>query len=272
LHAGRRLKVLRSARRLTGRQVEEASRRIAAAKRDKRFCISNAWLTQLEKGVSEPSICKIFSLSTIYRVKFLDLIRLYEVDVDEIEKLGPIADPHSTNLLSAKIDEIGAVSEPQSLQSSLCERSTALLSGTIGHASETLPGHASSHRSPQIAYGYIGLNDATMYPMIRPGSVVRIDTSQTKPQSVTQHNQFQRPIYFVELRDGYACGWCELQGNDLLIIPHHSSPAHIRRFIYLKEAEIVGRVISFNTQCVDQDARESDLRSDQKLVHNNSTA
>ena len=55
----------------------------------------------------------------------------------------------------------------------------------------------------------------------------------------------------VELRDGYACGWCELQGNQLLIIPHHSSPASVRRFTYPREAEIVGRVVGYSTSCVD---------------------
>jgi hypothetical protein len=97
-----------------------------------------------------------------------------------------------------------------------------------------------------------------MYPMIRPGSLVRIDTGQNKLQSITQHNEFERPIYFVELRDAYACGWCELQGKELLIIPHQSSPARIRRYRYIKDAEIVGRVISFDTPCVDEDPKESE--------------
>ncbi|HEY0725621.1 MAG TPA: hypothetical protein VGD41_16800, partial [Pyrinomonadaceae bacterium] len=41
------------------------------------------------------------------------------------------------------------------------------------------------------------------------------------------------------------------QGSELLIIPHHSSPANVRRFTYPREAEIVGRVISYSTPCVD---------------------
>jgi len=61
--AGQKLKVLRNVRNITVREVEQASRRIAEAKGDKRFQISNGWLAQLEKGVSEPSICKLFSLS-----------------------------------------------------------------------------------------------------------------------------------------------------------------------------------------------------------------
>src|SRR5678815_170613 len=97
--AGQKLKSLRNKRNITVREVEQASRRIADAKGDKRFCISNGWLAQLENGVSEPSICKLFSLSVIYRANFLDLVRLYNVDVDEKEKYEPVADPYITQLI-----------------------------------------------------------------------------------------------------------------------------------------------------------------------------
>ena len=83
--AGQQLKLLRNRRHITVREVEQASRRIADAKRDKRYQISNGWLAQLENGVSEPSICKLFSLSVIYQVNLLDLLRLYDIDVDNKE-------------------------------------------------------------------------------------------------------------------------------------------------------------------------------------------
>jgi transcriptional regulator with XRE-family HTH domain len=267
LHADRKLKALRNARSLTGRQVEQASRRIAAAKGDKRFSISNGWLTQLEKGVSEPGICKIFSLSAIYQVRFFDLIRLYDVDINEIEKYQPVANPHSTQLLMEEIEDADD-SQPVSeiLRSSLCRRPTSLLPGTSESAGKTPFTQPRNRAAAPITYGYIGLNDVTMYPMIRPGSLVRIDTSQNELQSITKHNEFERPIYFVELRDAYACGWCELQDKELLIIPHHSSPAHIRRYRYNKDAEIVGRVISFDTPCVDEDFEEPEITDRQQIV------
>ena len=96
-----------------------------------------------------------------------------------------------------------------------------------------------------------------MYPLIRPGSLLQIDPHQNRLQTASWHNEFERPIYFVELREGYACGWCELQGNQLLIIPHHSSPASVRRFTFPREAEIVGRVVSYYTRCVDHEREKS---------------
>src|SRR5262249_40075622 len=233
------------------RQVEQASRRIANIKDDKRFCISNGWLTQLENSVAEPGICKLFSLSAIYRVKFLDLIRLYDIDVDEIEKFGLVANPNSTRLLS---DAQNFALQPvrETLRSSLRTRPTSLLPGTIEFDRCTTPNQPCDSETAPIAYGYIGLDDRTMYPMIRPGSIVRIDTAQNKLERTAADNEYGRPIYFVELRDAYACGWCELHGCELFIVPHHSSPGRIRRFTYIKDAEIVGRVVGYDTGCIDQ--------------------
>ena len=84
--AGNKLKTLRNRCNITVRDVEQASRRIADAKGDKRFRISNGWLAQLENGISEPSICKLFSLCATYRATFNDLARLYNVDIEEIDK------------------------------------------------------------------------------------------------------------------------------------------------------------------------------------------
>lgn len=233
---GEKLKALRNVRDITVRQVEQASRRIADVKGDKRYCISNGWLAQLENGTSEPSICKLFSLSAIYHVKYLELLRLYGVDLNEIQKYEQVANPELTQLLSADARDNWRTKTSASL-------SVANFSGA---ATALVPASEPS----SVIYGYIGLNDLTMFPLIRPGAFVRIDTTQTKTEVGPWHNEYERPIYFVELRDAYACGWCELLGKQLLIIPHHSSPSTIRRFIYLKEAEIVGRVTGYDTGCV----------------------
>jgi hypothetical protein len=96
--------------------------------------------------------------------------------------------------------------------------------------------------------------------MIRPNALLKIDTGQNKLTTVAWRNEYERPIFFIELREAYACGWCELQGNQLLIIPHQSSPAGVRRFTYPREAEIVGRVIGYSTHCVDAESQPRALQ------------
>jgi len=244
---GETLKRLRTNRGITVRAVERASQKIAAATSDKRFHISNGWLVQLENGASEPGICKLFTLSVIYDVSFLDLARIYNLDIDNVERYKAIAKSDTTQLLGYELPSVTALAKCLDAD----RKETTLIHATCFQSGHTLMPDDQTSRRKSLVYGFIGLNDFTMYPLIRPGSLIRVDTVQRKLQAITWKNDYQRPIYFVELRNAYACAWCELVGKDLLLIPHHSSPQSIRRFLFGTEAEIVGRVIGFDTSCVD---------------------
>jgi hypothetical protein len=98
-------------------------------------------------------------------------------------------------------------------------------------------------------YGYIGIEDRTLYPMLRPGSFVQIDSQQTKVQPDGWHDEFERPIYFVELRDTYVCSWCEVDGSQLVLLPSAQSGKKARHVRYPGDAGIVGRVTAV-TMCI----------------------
>ena len=88
-----------------------------------------------------------------------------------------------------------------------------------------------------------------MYPFLRPGTFVQIDDRSTKVRKGVWRTQFDRPIYFVELRDDeYAFSWCELDGRELRLIPHPCSPCATRFLPFPDEAEIVGRVTGIAMQ------------------------
>lgn len=92
-------------------------------------------------------------------------------------------------------------------------------------------------------YGFVGMSDRTMYPIIRPGSIVQIDQNQRKIVPVKWQNEHERPIFFIELRGEYICSWCEMREGYLSAVPHPNSKCEVRRFSYPREAEIVGRVV-----------------------------
>jgi hypothetical protein len=87
--------------------------------------------------------------------------------------------------------------------------------------------------------------------MLRPGSFVEVDPRVTKVQPYKGRTEFDRPIYFVELRDGYACGWCEVQNGNLLLLPYPLSPCSVRQYAYEIDAEIVGQVTGVAMRIVD---------------------
>jgi len=83
---GEQLKDLRSRLGITTRDVTERSQQIAEAEGNEEFYISHAWLTQIENTYATPSIYKLFSISTIYHIKFTDLLLLFGVDLQKIGK------------------------------------------------------------------------------------------------------------------------------------------------------------------------------------------
>jgi hypothetical protein len=108
-------------------------------------------------------------------------------------------------------------------------------------------------------YGYIGLEDHTLYPLIRPGSLVQIDPTQRKIASAQWRTEFERPIYFIELRDGYLCTWCQLERGQLLAIPHPQSRLAVRHFDYPSQAEVVGRVTGVAMRIVEEEGTEAEV-------------
>jgi hypothetical protein len=95
--------------------------------------------------------------------------------------------------------------------------------------------------------GVIGKLDLTLHPMIPTGSIVQIDTGKREVSPRKEWtNQFHRPIYFLQTKDGYFCGWCELNEDSqwLTLIPHPLSSTPSRRWRYGTEVENLGRVVS----------------------------
>jgi len=89
-----------------------------------------------------------------------------------------------------------------------------------------------------------------MFPLLRPGSLLMIDPERRRVAQDGWKNEFDRPIYFVELRDGYRCGWCQVDGSRLTLIPHPISNVPIQSFSLASEAEVLGQVVGVATRLV----------------------
>lgn len=246
------LKELRARLGITTRDVSEFSQKIAEAEGNPEFQISNAWLTQIENSDSVPSIFKLYSLSAIYRMKFTDLLLLYGLDMQKLnlhQLAAPLPNTHLTTL--EVYDAERTVSFPVRFDRSFEMGSTNLLSRMVelwGEIPIALIQHMDIRHSQ---YGFIGLEDFTLYPLLRPGSFVQIDSRVRKVQPMRWRTEFDRPIYFVELRDGYACSWCDLLDGQLLLLPHPLSPCSARKFNYGTDAEIVGQVTAVAMRLTD---------------------
>ncbi len=243
MRAGEQLKDLRNKLGITTRDVEEYTRKIAEMEGSEDFCISNAWLTQIENTDATPSIHKLFSLSIVYRTNYSELLALFGVELGEISKyqfLMPLEKTHLTKGFAS--DPTKTVTFPVRFDPGFHVERSNLLSRMVEVWGEVPIPILQSLDVRHSLYGYIGLKDFTLYPLLRPGSFVQVDGTRSEIQDGPWKSELERPIYFIELRDGYACSWCELHENRLMLVPHPLSPCSIRQFLYPDEAEIVGQV------------------------------
>lgn len=241
--SGTRLKEMRVRLGLTTRDVEAKSQQIAEERHSREYYLSHAWVTDIENGELKPSIYKLYSLSAIYHVGYVEVLSCFGLPLDELGRYRASIGVPKTHLLGGENAAPGEkVSLPVQFKSEFQLEKTNLLARVIEKWDQIPVGflqHLDLHKS---VYGYIGLEDYTLYPLIRPGSLVQIDATQRKLSLEKWTTEYDRPVYFVELRDGYVCSWCQVDRGQLIVIPHPQSPQNVRRFDYPSQAEIVGRV------------------------------
>jgi transcriptional regulator with XRE-family HTH domain len=240
--AGARLKMLRERLGLTTRDVEARSRRIAQERTNQEYYLAHAWLTDIENGEFTPSIYKFYTLSAIYHRNFTELASYFGLHISNLTRDWAMLPAPRTHVLQASPEsETPAVELPGEFKPGFQLKSTQLLARIVEEWDKVPVAMLQHLDLRKSVYGYIGLNDFTLYPVIRPGSLVQIDSSQRKI-TARWETEFDRPIYFVELREGYMCAWCQLDHGQLITIPHPLSKQDVRRFDHPSEAEIIGRV------------------------------
>ncbi len=241
---GEQLRQIRDKLGISTREVESRSRQIAESEGNPEFSISHPWLTQIENGdAALSSIHKLFSLASIYGMSVPELLLVIGVDSQKVviyHDQMPVPKTHLTRY--QPLEESSAIELPIRFDASWNLNETHLLSRLVeawGRVPLLLLRRLDvRHR----LYGYVGLKDYTLYPLIKPGSFVQIDPEIKKLKAHIDRTEFDRPIYFIDLRSEYACAWCEMLSGKLLVIPHPLSPSKIRAFTYPEEAEIVGQV------------------------------
>ena len=253
--AGEKLRKYRERLGLSTRDVETNSQKIADDRHNREYYLSHTWVTDIENGDLKPSIYKIFSLSAIYHVAYTEVLSCFGLPISELGHYRASIGVPRTHLLGRETDlEAEKVLLPVRFKPEFQLEKTNLLARVVEKWDQIPIGFLQHLDLRKSVYGYIGLEDFTLYPLIRPGSLVQIDASQRKISTEKWKTEFDRPIYFVELRIGYVCSWCQVDRGQLMVIPHPQSGQDVRRFDYPSQAEIVGRVTGVAMRIVDQES------------------
>lgn len=238
--AGEKLKRVRERLGLTYRHVEQASQKIAARQGTDEFAIALSRLADIENKGTLPSAYRLYTLCAIYRLDFDEVLRWYGIPIDQLASEAASIPLENTHL--AQLAPRGPVAVPESLNHEIDLNRTTLLSHLLRNWGKAAFNFLNGLDLRQYRYGFIGLSDWSMYPILPPGSLIVIDDSRTKIALDGWTNEFDRPIYFLEHREGNMCGWCTPAGDRLVVQPHPGSQKPAISFAWPAEIEVVGQV------------------------------
>lgn len=242
-HIGEVLRRLREEWGLTFRDVEKRSKLLAEAWGNSDYAISHGYLHQVEETGNNVSARKLVSLAEIYSVSPESLFQ-HCIPKKRVSMVpDPLGGPPNTRVLT---------------EGRLAERANVLLPDDFGkdpipEQTTLLESRAENDRG-RYQRVIIGTKDRTLYPLINPGAILKIDTFRRSIATRKEwKDEFDRPCYLLYTRKGYLLAWCQLEerGRYLQIVPHvrgsvpdDLGPARYPRFLMNEEIQVVGRAIA----------------------------
>jgi transcriptional regulator with XRE-family HTH domain len=236
---GSRLRDLREQLGYSLREVESATAEIAAHFSNPDFAISLGRLSDIESKDAVPNIYKLFSLSILYKIDIRSMLAWYGMDFVEASTLK-ITKPKVTHISQLVRSSIAV----PNLDPGFSLDKTSNVGRLIQDWGYIPVSDLERFTDVKFTYGYIGEEDFTMHPLLPPGSFVQVDENQSKIAKGGWNNEYERPIYFVETRNGYFCCWCALPRPDQIVLEAHPlSHVNPRVMRHPQDAEVIGRVV-----------------------------
>ncbi len=239
---GLRLRQARERLGLTYRDVERASFELAARRGRPELILHISRLADIENRGVVPGLHKLYTLAVVYHLNPLEIFRWYDAPIEDCFPDGSAFHAPQTHLAAAPV----SLRTPLRFDPSFDPKRTELLSRMVEQWG-SLEGVLTNGNSHHL-YGYIGSSDRRMVPLLRPGSVVLVDVTVRRIENENWANEYDRPMYFIEVRDGYRCGWFHQDGPRLLMQPHPLSHCMPEAWRHPEEAEVVGRVVGMVTR------------------------
>jgi transcriptional regulator with XRE-family HTH domain len=238
---GKRLKRIREMLNLTVRDVENDSQLIAERRRSPEYRLNISRLSEIENHSVVPSMYRIYSLCAIYRLDYIEVLGWYGVIVGDLMADAMGIQRAATHPISFSATE-GEIMAPLALDPGVDFKKTTFLSRTISKWGRLPLALLNTMETKKFRYAFIGTEDWNMYPLIQPGALITIDEGRRKIVNSGWSSEFERPIYFMEHRHGYACCWCTVSDESLVLQPHPASLCPPQVFKFPQDIEIMGQV------------------------------
>jgi len=249
---GFKLRQVRQRLGLTYRDVETASSTLASSKLNSEFALPISRLSEIENHGAIPSCYRIYTLCTLYGIDYQEVLGWYGVDLMDLtndrEQFRPKRVTLRTHLLGDHQSQHLDVALPIRLDPGFDPKRTTHLTRMIETWGRVPVTFLERLNRRDFRYGYVGQEDWRMYPLIPPGSLVQFDVERRQVDEGFWPNEHERPVYFVEYREGYACSWCCIQDGHLILQPHPLSPCQPETFAHPQDADVLGQVVGVAKQ------------------------
>jgi transcriptional regulator with XRE-family HTH domain len=241
--AGQRLRRARERLNLKFRDVEQASHVIAERRGNPEFGVLISRLSDIENQGTVPSLYRLYSLCCIYRLDLNEVLGWYGVPVEAMASDAGLISIEKTHGINFTAEGNAEALLPISLDPGIDLRRTFFVSELVqrwGKLPLALLGGLDVKR---YRYGFVGTEDWGMYPAIPPGSLLVVDDAKRKIQTSGWRSLSERPIYFLEHRDGFYCRWCSVKDGTISLISDPASEAPIINFAFPEGIEVIGQVV-----------------------------
>ena len=236
---GEKLRQVRERLKLTYRDVVKASQEIVRRRNSEEFAVALSRLADIENKGTLPTIYRLYTLCAIYRLDWKEVLRWYGVPLELIP----------SDSLQIRLDETHELKFPAENTATLAQfqdqgmdlNKTTFLSHMIRRWGKMPLSFLNGPDLRHLRYGFVGLADWSMYPLLQPGSLLLIDQNHRRIVTSGWSSEVDRPIYFLEHRGGYRVGWCTPMAGRLLVLPHPASQDEPILFEH-SDIDVVGQV------------------------------
>jgi hypothetical protein len=198
---------------------------------------------------------KLYSLCSIYRLDFEEVLGWYGIPLSSMIADGQFAPLSRTHPVRSVPWKDGTVQCPITLDPGFDPTQTTYLTQVISRWGK-VPLLLLDNIDPGASqrYAFIGTEDWFMYPLLQPGTFLLLDETKRKIAPPGWATEWERPIYFVELRSGYYCCWCSQDRDHITLIPHPTSGCAPLVFP-VQEVDVLGQVVGVAMRLEDRRRR-----------------
>lgn len=265
---GQKLRRARERLGLKYRDVREASHDLASAHGNNEFIIGLSRLADIETKGTVPSLFRMYTLCVIYKLNFGSVLRWYGINLENLATDARHFGLNNTSVFDVDIPDRLQLELPLKMRSDFDLHRTSFLGHQIEVWGKVSIAMLAGMHPKQGRYGFLGTEDWSMWPLIPPGSFLQIDERKNKPGQDSWSSEYDRPIYLVEHREGFFCGWCSVRDAQLIVQSHPSHGAAPRIYKYPGEVDIIGQVIGIATRMGQVKPHRTHSSTTQELLQN----